>query len=46
MIAVDTNILVRFLVGDDERQAKKIYNVFKRTENENGQFLGGCPTIQ
>ena len=39
MIAVDTNILVRFLVGDDERQAKKIYNVFKRTENENGQFL-------
>ena len=39
MTAVDTNVLVRFLVGDDGRQAKKIYNIFKKSENENGQFL-------
>ena len=39
MTAIDTNVLVRFLVGDDGRQAKKIYNIFKRAENKNGQFL-------
>jgi predicted nucleic-acid-binding protein len=34
MIAVDTNILVRFLVGDDEQQSKKVYKIFKDSENE------------
>lgn len=32
MKAVDTNILVRFLVGDDEQQAKTVYNIFKMAE--------------
>ena len=32
MKGIDTNILIRFLVGDDEKQAKKVYNIFKKTE--------------
>lgn len=39
MTAVDTNVLARFLVGDDKRQAKKIYNIFKKAELENELFL-------
>lgn len=32
MKAVDTNILVRFLVRDDEKQAASVYQVFKTAE--------------
>ena len=32
MKGIDTNILVRFLVGDDEVQAKKVYKIFKKAE--------------
>ncbi len=32
MKGIDTNFLIRFLVGDDEKQAKKVYNIFKKTE--------------
>ena len=32
MKGIDTNILVRFLVGDDELQAKKVYAIFKKAE--------------
>ena len=32
MIAVDTNVLVRFLVCDDERQARHVYELLKKTE--------------
>ena len=32
MIAVDTNVIVRFLVRDDERQAKAVYRRLKRAE--------------
>jgi predicted nucleic-acid-binding protein len=34
MRGIETNILVRFLVGDDEVQASKVYKLFKRTEAE------------
>ena len=34
MKAVDTNILVRFLVGDDEFQAEKVYTIFKKAESD------------
>jgi predicted nucleic-acid-binding protein len=34
MKAIDTNVLVRFLTGDDERQAKKVYSIFKKAETE------------
>lgn len=35
MTAVDTNILVRFLVRDDEAQAKLVRNRFKSAETNN-----------
>lgn len=33
MKALDTNILVRFLVKDDEKQAKAVYSLFKQAES-------------
>ncbi len=33
MKGIDTNILVRFLVGDDELQARKVYKIFKTAES-------------
>jgi predicted nucleic-acid-binding protein len=30
MMAVDTNVLVRFLVKDDAKQAALVYQLFKR----------------
>jgi predicted nucleic-acid-binding protein len=39
MKAIDTNILVRFLVGDDELQAKKVYNIFKKVESDKGELF-------
>ncbi len=34
MKALDTNVLVRFLVKDDERQAEIIYRIFKQAESD------------
>ena len=34
MKALDTNVIVRFLVRDDEGQAKIIYRIFKQVESE------------
>ena len=34
MNGIDTNILVRFLVNDDEKQARKVYELFKHAEAE------------
>jgi len=39
MKAVDTNILIRFLVGDDELQAKKAYSIFKKAESEKRELF-------
>lgn len=39
MKAVDTNILTRFLVGDDELQAKKAYSIFKKAESEKRELF-------
>ena len=33
MIALDTNVLVRFLVRDDEKQAQIVYARFKQAES-------------
>ncbi len=38
MKALDTNVLIRFLVRDDERQAKAVYRIFKQAESDN-EFL-------
>jgi len=39
MKGVDTNILIRFLTGDDELQAKKVYNIFKKAESEKNELF-------
>ncbi len=38
MKALDTNILVRFLVGDDENQAGRVYRLFKTAEENKEKF--------
>lgn len=39
MKGIDTNILVRFLVGDDELQAQKVYNIFKNAEANKSELF-------
>ena len=39
MKAIDTNILVPFLIGDDKQQAKKVYNIFKKAESEKDELF-------
>jgi len=36
---IDTNILIRFLVGDDKEQAKKVYDIFKKTEADKNELF-------
>jgi predicted nucleic-acid-binding protein len=36
--ALDTNIIVRFLVRDDEHQAERVYNLFKAAESAKENF--------
>ena len=38
MIALDTNILIRFLLRDDEKQAQAVYRIFQTAE-ERGEIL-------
>jgi predicted nucleic-acid-binding protein len=39
VIGIDTNILVRFLVGDDTKQANKVYRAFKNAEENNNEMF-------
>ena len=39
MVGVDTNILIRFLVGDDEKQANKVYKLFKGIEDDKDELF-------
>lgn len=39
MNGIDTNILVRFLVGDDKQQAKKVYTIFKKVESDKKELF-------
>lgn len=39
MKALDTNILIRFLVKDDELQAKAVYKLFKQAESKAETFF-------
>lgn len=34
MISLDTNVIVRFLVRDDEKQARVVYERFKQAESD------------
>ncbi len=39
MKAVDTNILIRFLVGDDNIQAQAVYKLLKDAESKNEELF-------
>ncbi len=39
MKGIDTNILVRFLVRDDEKQAKAVYSLFKNAESNKSELF-------
>jgi predicted nucleic-acid-binding protein len=39
MKAIDTNILIRFLTGDDQFQTKKVYDIFKKAELEKNELF-------
>jgi len=39
MKGADTNILIRFLIGDDEQQAKKVYDFFKKAESKKSELF-------
>lgn len=39
MKALDTNVLVRFLVKDDDEQARQVYTLFKHAENHQQQLF-------
>ena len=39
MKGIDTNLIIRFLSGDDEQQAKKVYNIFKKTELDKNELF-------
>ncbi|WP_076789233.1 PIN domain-containing protein [Chlorobium sp. KB01] len=45
MKALDTNILVRFLVRDDKEQADKVYRLFKAAEDEKTVFYVTVPVL-
>ena len=46
MKAIDTNILIRFLTGDDELQSKKVYSIFKIAESEKKELSVPLPAAQ
>jgi predicted nucleic-acid-binding protein len=39
MKGIDTNILIRFLTGNDELQTKQVYNIFKKVESEKKELF-------
>ena len=43
MKALDTNVLIRFLVKDDNQQAKAVYRIFKQGESNSEVFF--VPTL-
>ena len=45
MKAIDTNILIRFLVGDEERQTKTVYSIFKQAELEKEELFVPLPVV-
>lgn len=46
MKGVDTNILVRFLTGDDEEQARKVYKIFQNAESEKKELFVPLVVVQ
>lgn len=45
MTALDTNVLVRFLVRDDEKQARIVYDRFKQAESAREVLFVPLPVV-
>ncbi|MEE8408745.1 MAG: type II toxin-antitoxin system VapC family toxin [Myxococcota bacterium] len=45
MKALDTNVLVRFLLNDDEAQGRRVKELFERAEATAGRFLITTPAV-
>lgn len=45
MKAIDTNILVRFLINDDPAQADRVYRLFEETERSGERIFISLPVI-
>lgn len=45
MKALDTNILVRFLVNDDKKQARKARNIFEEAERHDQRLMVVTPVV-
>jgi len=39
MKGIDSNILIRFLIGDDVQQAKQVYDLFKNAETQKNEYF-------
>jgi len=39
---IDTNLLARFLVGDDEQQGKQVYQILKQAEADKREQPRSC----
>lgn len=46
LIALDTNVVIRFLVNDDERQGLKVKKLLEKAEKEGRQFYISLLVIQ
>lgn len=46
ILGLDTNVVVRFLVKDDEIQAQKVYALFKKIEKNKGKAYLSLLVIQ
>jgi len=45
MKAVDTNVLVRFLINDDKRQAAMVHRLFKQAEERKEKLFVPLPVV-
>lgn len=47
MIAIDTNILIRFFINDDEKQSEQVNNLFAhQEEQENSIFISNIVLVE
>jgi predicted nucleic-acid-binding protein len=43
--ALDTNVIIRFLLNDDKAQAHKVKTAFERAEKNNEQYFVATPVV-
>jgi len=45
MISLDTNVIIRFLVNDDKKQAGMVKKIFSEAEKANTAFIITTPVL-